>query len=161
MILATVGTQLPFPRFIDSLDDIAGRLGLSIFAQTADPGARPAALEAKPFLDPDEYAEKIAACSLIVGHAGVGTILEAKRACKPLILFPRRADRGEIRSDHQIATARFVSGMRGVHLAWDEIELEALMAQKHWEPASPERAPGADALISALGAQLADWKRQS
>lgn len=161
MIFATVGTQLPFPRFIDSLDDIAGRLGLTVFAQTADPSARPAVLHAKPYLHPDEYAAKVAACSLIAGHAGIGTILEAKRARKPLILFPRRAEHGEHRNDHQAATARFVATMPGVHIAWNEAELEALLGQTHLEPASPEPGTSADALIAALAAQLNAWQQPS
>ena len=162
MILATVGTQLPFPRLIDCLDDIAGRLGLAIFAQTADPGARPMALTATPFLDAQEYAAKIAACSLIVGHAGIGTILEGKRARKPLILFPRLAELGEIRSDHQVATARFVSGMDGVHIAWNKSELEALLGSAdELQAASPELGSSADALIAALTAQLTEWQQRS
>lgn len=157
VIFVTVGTQLPFPRLITCLDEIARRMPLSIFAQTADPAAQPMHLQSKAFLDPDEYEEKVAECTVMVGHAGIGTVLQAKRAQKPLIVFPRHAEFGEHRNDHQLATAKFLNGVEGVYVAWDASELEALLANEPRQPASPAPGPEADRLIQALAAQLRLW----
>ena len=157
MIFVTVGTQLPFPRLITCIDDLAGRKPLSGFAQTADPAAQPMHLQSKAFLHPDEYEEKVAECTMIVGHAGIGTVLEAKRAQKPLIVFPRRAEFGEHRNDHQLATAKFLDTVEGISVAWNADELEALLVQAPSKPASPTIGPEADRLIDALAAQLRLW----
>ena len=157
MIFVTVGTQLPFPRLITCLDDLAGRTPLSIFAQTADPAARPKHLQRKAFLHPDEYEEKVAQCTIMVGHAGIGTVLQAKRARKPLIVFPRRAEFGEHRNDHQLATAKFLDAVEGISVAWNANELEALLVEAPRQPASPHPGPEADRLIQALAAQLRLW----
>jgi UDP-N-acetylglucosamine transferase subunit ALG13 len=127
MIFATVGTQLPFPRLITLLDRIAGRHGLDMVAQTCDAEARPEHLTAHAQLDPKTFDELVARASLIVGHAGIGTILCAGRSAKPLILFPRRASFGEHRNEHQLATVASLEGREGIYIARTDEELEELL----------------------------------
>lgn len=127
MIFLTVGSQLPFDRLIRLVDELAPSIGGEIVAQI---GRSP--LKAKNFpvfdiLTPDVFNETLAKATLIVGHAGVGTILQARRAGKPLIIFPRRASFGEHRNDHQVATASAVKGVPGVRVALDAADLEAAL----------------------------------
>ena len=138
MIFATVGTQLPFRRLIKALDEIAGARDLTIFAQTADPTYLARNIETIAHLDPVTFDEYMAKATLIVGHAGIGTVLNAKKLRKPLIIFPRKAALNEHRNDHQLATARALVGVEGVHVAWDEAGLDKLLAAQDLEPASPE-----------------------
>lgn len=136
MILATVGTQLPFPRLLGALDDIAGRHGLRVFAQTADSHLQLLHIEHKDHLAPSEFRERSAGASLLVGHAGIGTILTARKLRKPLVIFPRRAALGEHRNDHQLSTAKAVEHAEGIYIAWTEAELETLLTSGDLEPAS-------------------------
>jgi len=74
------------------------------------------------------------AAKVIVGHAGIGTILSGGRAEKPLILFPRRASLGEHRNEHQLATIRALGSRTGIHVATNVAELEALLRNGNLAP---------------------------
>lgn len=150
MIFATVGTQLPFRRLINALDEIAGERGLTIHAQTADPNYRARNIDTIAKLDPASFDERMANATLIVGHAGIGTVLNAKKLRKPLIIFPRRAALNEHRNDHQLATARALEGVEGVHIAWNEVELKALLSASDLEPATPEGSATSFQLIARV-----------
>lgn len=150
MILATVGTQLPFPRLVSALDRIAETHGLRVVAQTCGdlPGAR--AIEQHPFFEPARFAELAGEASLIVGHAGIGTIFAASRAGKPLVLYPRRAALGEHRNDHQMATAAAMEGRSGVAIAYDDTALERLLMADNLPPFRPGASPGLPQLVAAV-----------
>lgn len=154
MIFVTVGTQLPFPRLIDAMDALAPGLGEPVIAQAgaeADPARWPA-LDMRARLAPASFEALFAEARAVVAHAGVGTILSAKRLRKPLIVLPRRAALKEHRNDHQLATARQVDRLPGIHVAWEAADLGALLARHDLEPASQSRGPSHDALIARLQA---------
>lgn len=113
MIFATVGTQLPFPRLIDALDALAADLSEPVIAQCGPQPGSWRHLEPRPHLTPGEYETLFAQARLVVAHAGIGTILSAKRLGKPLVILPRRHALGEHRNDHQLATAREVAAQTG------------------------------------------------
>ena len=150
MIFATVGTQLPFPRLLAALDRIAGTRGLEVIAQTCTPDAAYPHLRATGHLDPPVFEANARAADRIVGHAGIGTILTARRAEKPLILFPRRAALGEHRNEHQLATVKSLSGRSGIYVAFDETELEALLVRPDLAPLRNEDSSARAALINRL-----------
>jgi len=107
MIFVTVGTQLPFDRMIRAVDGWAAQnTDEDVFAQIGDATFVPSVMEWTRFLTPDETAVRMREADLIVAHAGVGTIISAVQLQKPIVVFPRRADLGEQRNDHQLATAR-------------------------------------------------------
>lgn len=150
VIFATVGTQLPFPRLIKTLDQIAGRHGLEVMAQTSDPGGGAAHIEVRPYIDPREFDRFVRAADVLVGHAGIGTVLTAKKFGKPLIIFPRRASLNEHRNDHQLATASKLGHVQGVHVAWDDDELEQLLVATNLAAATNYPSPSAQPLIQRL-----------
>lgn len=127
MIFATVGTQLPFPRFIATLDRFARETGAKIVAQTCEADNSYDHLDDRRSLAPRDFDACIARCNRMVGHAGIGTILSAQKAGKPVILFPRRASLGEHRNEHQLATVKSLGERIGIHIAHDEDELRALL----------------------------------
>lgn len=128
MILVTVGTQLPFDRLVKALDDIAADLSIPVFAQIGKGEYKPRNFEWVEAIAPLEMDGLISRTSLIVSHAGTGTVLTAKRFKKPIILFPRRAAFGEHRNDHQLATAGQLDGRPGIRVAYTETELGELIA---------------------------------
>ena len=141
MILVTVGTQLPFSRLIQALDRMAPTLPMKVVAQIGDEREPPSHIEHHRSMDPRAFEALFLQADRIVAHAGIGTLLAAKRHRKPIIVFPRRAANGEHRNDHQLATAKQLEGQAGIYVAYDEEELEALLRREHLE--APNDAAGA------------------
>jgi UDP-N-acetylglucosamine transferase subunit ALG13 len=131
VIFVTVGTQLPFERLIKAVDDWAGAVGEEeIFAQTGPCAKKPRFLESREFVSPADAAGYFSRADLIVSHAGMGSILSALRYGKPIVIMPRRASQGEHRNDHQLATAKWLDGRSGIHVASGPQELTALLNQR-------------------------------
>lgn len=124
MIFVSVGTQISFDRLVQAVDQWAGEQGRDdIFAQIGETELKPEHIRTQASLAPDEFDEKFAGADVIVAHAGMGTILGALVAGKPLVVMPRRASLGEHRNEHQLATARRFAEEGLVHVAMDEAEL--------------------------------------
>ena len=151
MIFATVGTQLPFPRLISAVEAFAATSGTRVLAQTG-PDARAAAtphLSLCSALTPEAFHAAITGARKVVAHAGIGTVLAARAAARPLIVLPRRAALGEHRSDHQLATAAALEGAPGVYVAWRETDLPDLLSQE-LDPAPPGGAAALTPLLDCL-----------
>ncbi len=152
MIFVTTGTQLPFPRLIAAMEAFAAETGEQVIAQIGPDTAAYPHLEIVQHLGPAAFEEAFGRARIVVAHAGIGTILSAKRLGRPLVLLPRRHDLGEHRNDHQLATAREVAGRPGIHIAWQAEEIAPLLAQA-LTPATDQ--PGASA--AALTGFLKDY----
>jgi UDP-N-acetylglucosamine transferase subunit ALG13 len=130
VILVTVGTDGPFDRLVLAVDAWAARSGRNdVYAQIGNSGVRPRHIRHEAFLDPAEFRRQFTQASVVVSHAGMGTILTALQYRKPLLVMPRRAALGEQRNDHQLATARYLLGLGRITVAADETELEAELAR--------------------------------
>ncbi len=124
MIFVTVGAQMAFDRLVRTVDAWAGQRRRSdVFAQIGPSRYRPQHAAWTPFLDPPEFAAKVSAARVVVAHAGMGSILTALTAGKPILVMPRRGDLRETRNDHQVATARRFAELGRVRVAMDEDEL--------------------------------------
>nr|WP_237489054.1 glycosyltransferase [Tsuneonella aeria] len=153
--MATVGTQLPFPRLLESLDRIAGRSGLHIVAQICQaPGPYPH-LEQHAFIEPARFDALLSEASVLIGHAGIGTIFAAARSRIPLILFPRQFALNEHRNDHQMATARAFEDRPGIHVAWTDNDLERLVLTPGLEPMGEDSWTQREPLLATLRAFFA------
>jgi UDP-N-acetylglucosamine transferase subunit ALG13 len=123
-VFVSVGTQLPFDRLIIAIDDFARQNpGYSFFAQIGAGGYRPEHIDFKDFIDMEEYNKAVTECDLLVAHAGMGAILTALEAGKPIVIMPRKAKLGEHRNDHQLATAARFADMGKVLVAMEESDL--------------------------------------
>ena len=130
MIFVTVGAQQPFDRLVHALDRWAQRHGRDdVFAQIGRSQQPPEHIAWSRMLDPIEYRQRFWQADLIVSHAGAGTILTAMEMSKPLLVLPRRAELGETRSNHQLATARAFSANSSLCVADDVAALETILAQ--------------------------------
>lgn len=126
MIFVTVGTQLHFDRMVRAVDEWATRRGRTdVVAQVGPSQMQFRSLQASAFFPPAQTRAHMRDATLIVAHAGMGTILSALELGTPLVIMPRRADLGEQRNDHQLATARHFSSKPGVSVVMDETELVA------------------------------------
>lgn len=161
MIFLTVGTQLPFDRLVRAVDDWAGERGqgAAVFGQIAEPGPDghvPRSFDWVPHLDPREFDNRFAAAALVIAHAGMGSLIGALAAAKPILILPRRAALGEHRNDHQLATARRFGSRPGITACADEAEVGPALDRLMSAPqASSGRRIGSEAspeLIAALRA---------
>ena len=126
MIFVTVGSADPFDRLIRAVDEWAGRQGRKdLFAQIGNSRYESRHIEAVQFLSPSEFRERVRAARLIVAHAGMGSIITALEAGKPIIVMPKWAKLGEHRNDHQVATAKRFGQKHGIIVAEDEKDLVA------------------------------------
>lgn len=124
MIFVTVGSQTGFDRFVEAVDRWAAQHpGVELFCQIGGGDYEPRHMPFVRLLEPADYLKKVAECAFLVAHAGTGSILSASEAGKPIIVFPRHGKLKETRNDHQLATARWMTGKAGVYVAWDEPEL--------------------------------------
>ena len=159
MILVTIGMQLPFDRLIKAMDEIAARLDEPVVAQTGASSYRPRNFAGTPSIPPGEFDELFRQARLVVAHAGIGTVMNAQRHRKPIVLYPRRARFGEHRNDHQLATCSQLSQRPGIHVAWDNHELASLIAIAGLvAPDALAEATARQRLIEGLRSYLDDTK---
>lgn len=145
MIFVTVGSDLAFSRLVEHADLWSrGHPGERVFAQVGrlQPSDYvPRSMEWQELLPADEFDQLCAEARLIVAHAGMGSIISALAAGKPIVILPRRAHLRETRSDHQFATAERFEGRPGVFVARSEGELpniiDRALSEQDKRPAQP------------------------
>lgn len=130
LIFLTVGGQLPFDRLVMAVDSIALKVSEPIFGQIGRTKYRPKYFSSTHFLGPEDFERYLGQASVVVGHAGIGTIVTANKLGKPMIMMPRRAALGEHRNDHQLATVAQLKDVRGLCVAETAEELLTLMSDK-------------------------------
>ena len=124
MIFVTVGSAEPFDRLIRTVDDWAGARGRrDVFAQIGAATYVPANIDYLQFIAPAQFRQRMNEAELIVAHAGMGSIITALEAKKPILVMPRRQRLGETRSDHQVATVERFAQRGCIVGARDEEEL--------------------------------------
>ena len=146
MIIITVGYQMAFDRLVQAVDAWKGFHSDSpALAQIGPSDLRPAHLEFVDFTEPEDFTRLVREASVIVAHAGMGSILTALQHGKPIVVMPRRASLRETRNDHQVATAERLRGRPGIHVAMDETELgpilDRLSELEEIPPISSEASP--------------------
>ncbi len=128
MIFLTVGTQLPFDRLTRAVDDWCetSEKKANIFGQIGIVGPnsyRPKNFEWAEKISPDDFTRNIKEASVVVGHAGMGSIISAMTFRKPTVIMARRAHLGEHRNDHQQATLERFKSRSGIFAVDNAIEL--------------------------------------
>jgi UDP-N-acetylglucosamine transferase subunit ALG13 len=124
VIFATVGSQEPFDRLIRAVDEWAALHARSdVFAQIGESTYCPEHIKFTKFLEPSEFSRMIHEASVVVAHAGMGSIISALEIGKPIVVMPRRGALRETRNDHQVATAERFGARSSVIVAQGEQEL--------------------------------------
>ncbi len=150
MIFLTVGTQLAFPRLTEAMNRFAANTDEKIIAQVGTETTALPNLDVRRMMDPVSFDETFSQARVIVAHAGIGTILSAKRFQRPLIIVPRRHDLEEHRNDHQLATARALADEPGVYVAWQIDDLPGLLQRTDLHPAQTGFGSKHGALIDGI-----------
>jgi UDP-N-acetylglucosamine transferase subunit ALG13 len=151
-IFVTVGTELPFDRLVNAVDQWAFSEGRhhEVFAQIGPSTRPPAHIRWTRFVDGPQFRQLLCNADLTVAHAGMGTILSALQYQRPLIVMPRRASLREHRSEHQLATAARLSALGRVEMVQDEVELIARLGTDRHDSRSPIGQYADPSLLEAI-----------
>jgi UDP-N-acetylglucosamine transferase subunit ALG13 len=124
MIFITIGFQFSFDRLIKEMDKIAPALNTDlIIAQISKSNYEVKNMKSLDFVPPSEFNDYFHKAELIISHAGMGTIISALQCGTPIIVMPRLTKYREVKTDHQLATAKALEKLNYVHVVYDEKEL--------------------------------------
>lgn len=136
-VVVTLGTDHhPFARLVGWVDAwAADHPGQRCVVQhgTAPP---PAHAEGHRMLDPADIPGLMGGARIVVGHAGPGTVLDARSAGRLPVIVPRLAALGEVVDDHQVTFGRWMAERGQALCVEDE---EALRAHLDAALADPDR----------------------
>jgi UDP-N-acetylglucosamine transferase subunit ALG13 len=128
MIFVTVGNAHDGSmRLLTGVDRLAGEgvfSGELVVIQSGhNPDFRPQHCSAQAFFNMDEFQQKVREASVVVCHAGAGTLSAVLRAGKTPVVVPRRVKYNEIIDDHQLELLEAFAA-RGLVVA--ALEIDAL-----------------------------------
>lgn len=131
MIFLTVGTQFPFDRLVQDVDNFLDthELGEEVFAQIGNSTYKPRHFEATASLEKEAFDRYFQQASAIIGHAGMGTITMALDHGKPLLAMPRLKAYGEVVNNHQVALADEFEAIGHILVAHNTNELTTKLTQ--------------------------------
>ena len=135
VIFASVGSMLPFNRFVQAVDEWArDNPGEDVFIQIGDGTYEPRHAQFARMVPLADYRRLLNSCDLFVAHVGMGSILQALEASKQMLLLPRDISLGEHTTDHQTHTAKKFASRDGMMIVESTEALKAAMSQLLHQP---------------------------
>jgi UDP-N-acetylglucosamine transferase subunit ALG13 len=129
VIFVTIGSLFPFDRMVQLADELAPTMpDETWFAQIGDGKYQPLNIPFARMLPRPEFLKKVDEASVIVAHAGMGSVITAMEKGKPIVLLPRVLEWGEHTTDHQMATARWLADRPGIFVCMDSVDFAATIA---------------------------------
>jgi UDP-N-acetylglucosamine transferase subunit ALG13 len=107
----------------------------------------------------DEFERLIQQSSLLIMHAGAGSVIHALRTERVPIVMPRRAAEGEHIDDHQLEFATALASTGHVLLARDTAELRSAVRTALASPGRRATAP--TQLVQHIRNLLAELEAQA
>ncbi len=144
MIFLTVGSMFPFDRLVQAVDEMVAQklITETVIAQIGDGKYEPRHMAFERYLAKPDFDRRLAEATMLIAHAGAGTIALALQLHKPLLVVPRLGKFREHVNDHQVVTARKYGELGHVLVASEVSEIPAqLAALKHFQPRSREVRP--------------------
>ncbi len=124
MMLVIIGLMYGFERLIKKMDEIAGEIEEEVIIQIGLTDYEPKNAKFFKFASEKYFNKQFREARIIVSHAGVGTILTARKFRKPIIIVPRQKKYGEHIDDHQLEIARELEGHKNIRIIYSIDELE-------------------------------------
>ena len=148
MTILTLGThEQPFPRAVRIAASLARGEPLLVQHGSTPPDRDLPNVSWVELLGLDELTEAMREASLVVAHAGVGSIVLALRAGKRPVVIPRLAARGEHVDDHQVQIAKRLDERGLVVACMDEAGIEAAAERARQSPGALPRATALRAAV--------------
>ena len=152
MIFVAVGTQFPFDRLIENMDEWAANNNEDVIAQIAEGEYTPHNIKWQRFLDAKQYNQAIKDASVFVSHAGMGNIISARNQGTPIIVMNRQFELGEHRNNHQAEGVKWMAELSGVYAAPTQAELYTLLCDTDaLQVISNNDSENLDELVNFLG----------
>lgn len=136
MIFVILGTQkFQLNRLLTLLDQYIEeeKIQEEVFAQIGYSTYEPKHYSYVRFLDKKDYDQKIMESDIIISHAGVGSILNAKAAKKPIVIFPRLSKYKEHVDDHQLEVAKEFVQKKYVLCCYEHDDLYEILVKSKLE----------------------------
>lgn len=162
MILVTVGTnEARFDRLLRALETLPPDTELVV--QHGPSGIRPNRARCFDYLEFDELVRQIERSSVVITHAGVGSVMTALANGRRPVVVPRLARFGEAVDDHQLEFGRRAAEAGLVRLVENPNDLAAAVAQENQVTTTPHRPDArlVDELRSYVGAAVESRARYS
>ena len=91
-----------FRRLLDAVQQVASRLPQPVFVQYgACDGVDCPTCDSAPYISMLEFERRVNDASLLILHAGAGSVIHAVRSGKVPVVMPRSSALGEIVDEHQ------------------------------------------------------------
>ena len=140
MIFVTVGThQQPFTRLLESLDQLPGD---QLVVQHGYGPPPEGVARAVPFVSFREMVDLFEEAERVVTHAGVGSVLLARRTGHVPVVVPRLQRYREHVDDHQLQLIRALTEIGHVIPEFDTAELAQAVASAPARGAPPNPREG-------------------
>lgn len=138
MILVTVGTHRQgFERLIKAVDKLVekNKIKDKVTIQIGYSNYVPKNCKWFKFIDKDKFENLCKKSSLIITHAGVGSIMTSLKYNKPTIVVPRLKKFNEHRDDHQLQITKELEKQKRIIAIYDTNSLkEAIEKARKWKP---------------------------
>ncbi len=122
MIFASIGSMLPFDRFVQGDRRLGQGKPVAGGFPASRSGRRNTSARHAPFtrmIPHGEYRRRLETCDLFVAHVGMGSILQSLELRKQLLMLPRLASLKEHTTDHQLHTAARFREVEGLLIVDD------------------------------------------
>ncbi len=132
MIFLTVGSWYKgFDRLVQAVDRLKeeGVITEEVVAQVGPGAYRAKNLRLLDFCSPEAFQDSVSEATVVIAHAGMGTIAEAVSRGKPIIVVPRKRSLGEHFDDHQFDTAKQLEAEGKILVAYEVTDLPARLEQ--------------------------------
>jgi UDP-N-acetylglucosamine transferase subunit ALG13 len=159
MIFVTVGnSHHGSMRLLNAVEEMAASGAFSgerVLVQSGNnPDFKPMYCENRAFLSMDEFNEMIRTASLVICHAGAGTLSSVLRTGKTPVVVPRRLQYNEIVDDHQTELLEVFAGRRLLVPAYEVADLAA--AIRDARSRAPVSVEFADEGVQKVGRAMND-----
>jgi UDP-N-acetylglucosamine transferase subunit ALG13 len=157
LIFLTVGTwHKGYDRLVKAVDGliISGIIAEEVIAQTGYSSYEPKQMTVMKFCSPDEFVNIISKASIVISHAGIGTIIEAVKHGKTVIAVPRKSVLGEVDNEHQFITAKQLEKEGKILVAYEVDELSDKL--KDARTFVPSQGHGSKEIIRAVQEFIGD-----
>jgi UDP-N-acetylglucosamine transferase subunit ALG13 len=152
LIFLTVGNwHKGFDRLVEAVDNLKSTnvIAEDVIAQIGHGNYHPTSLRFIDYCSPSDFANIVAQSRVVVTHAGIGTIGQALKLAKPVIVVPRKAELGECSDNHQWTTAKQLEQERKVLVAYEVGDLPRKIKEAGTFIPSQNKV-GAQRLIQAI-----------
>lgn len=132
MIFVTIGTQPNgFLRFLKGVENLIEECGIQeeVIAQIGNTTFQTDKFKTIPFVSENEFKEYIDKASVVLTHAGSGSLFNAIRAGKKIIAVARLHKYNEMLNDHQLEIVKklteggyIIDGTESLVNAWQKLQ---------------------------------------